>query len=556
MESQVAADKRNPYFDEDAFQQLLAAAYVIQQQNDLEKAAPLRDSLPARPEPGPGPDETLAIIADTQEMLRSLPYDRTAAANLVAERLQKITHANGIAIAVERDGQLEYCAALGTSAAMAGSSIAITSSPSAAENSPDSDEDRGSNSSSAVQVEGNTIALPLTCQGKVSGILEVRFNHADSIHENEMTACQLMAGLMTEALGRAADLEWKRALATERATMLEALERIMPQLERLAGEAPPEANPAHSFAREALDAPLDLNASLHALNLGMAPQGLENTLRARVAHDCATCGNSLGMGERFCGKCGAPRSEVPDLEKDLSNNSLPEENHQPSSAGVDGEQKLPEDGVSSEFPGMSDFLLPQDSAQGATPVDQSLVSMRGDVPLSPRPLTEGIKLADKVESGSGDSLVVQVHPDSASPWNSSQRTRRWLESLKADSPGGMWLARQRANVYVAVAVTLLVVAIMGWGMRSPEVLQAQSKNPAQPSLTLFEELLVKLNLAEVTPPPSTAGNPNTQVWVDLHHALYYCPGSDLYGKTAGGKFTTQRDAQLDQFEPAERKNCN
>jgi hypothetical protein len=120
----------------------------------------------------------------------------------------------------------------------------------------------------------------------------------------------------------------------------------------------------------------------------------------------------------------------------------------------------------------------------------------------------------------------------------------------------MWLARQRANVYVAVAVTLLVVAIMGWGMRSPEVLQAQSKNPAQPSLTLFEELLVKLNLAEVTPPPSTAGNPNTQVWVDLHHALYYCPGSDLYGKTAGGKFTTQRDAQLDQFEPAERKNCN
>ncbi len=556
MESQGAADKRNPYFDEDAFQQLLAAAYVIQQQNDLEKAAPPRDSLPARAMPGPSPDETLAIIADTQEMLRSLPYDRTAAANLVAERLQKITQANGIAIAVERDGQLEYCAALGTSAAMAGSSIAITSSTSPVVNSPDSDEDQGSNSNSASQVDGNTIALPLACQGKVSGILEVRFNHADSIHENEMTACQLMAGLMTEALGRAADLEWKRALATERATMLEALERIMPQLERLAGEAPPEASPARSSAREALDAPLDLNATLRALNLRMVPQELENTLPARVGHDCATCGSNLGVGERFCGKCGSPRSEAQDFDKKPSNSSVPEGNHQLGSGEVEGESEHPEGGVSSEFPGMSDFLLAHESARVEPAIDLSQVPAHPDEPVSAPLLTEEMALADKVGVGSGDAIVVRVRPDGASPWNSSLRTRRWLESLKADSPGGIWLARQRANVYVAVAVTLLVVAIMGWGMRSPEVLQAQSKNPAQPSLTLFEELLVKLDLAEVTPAPGTAGNPNTQVWVDLHHALYYCPGSDLYGKTAGGKFTTQRDAQLDQFEPAERKNCN
>ena len=51
------------------------------------------------------------------------------------------------------------------------------------------------------------------------------------------------------------------------------------------------------------------------------------------------------------------------------------------------------------------------------------------------------------------------------------------------------------------------------------------------------------------------GNPNTQVWVDVHTALYYCPGSELYGKTADGKFATQRDAQQDQFEPANRKAC-
>jgi hypothetical protein len=85
---------------------------------------------------------------------------------------------------------------------------------------------------------------------------------------------------------------------------------------------------------------------------------------------------------------------------------------------------------------------------------------------------------------------------------------------------------------------------------------AQSKAPAQPSLTLFEKMLINLGLAEPPPAPVYLGNPNAPVWVDLHTALYYCSDSDLYGKTQRGKFTTQRDAQLDQFEPAARKNCD
>jgi hypothetical protein len=44
------------------------------------------------------------------------------------------------------------------------------------------------------------------------------------------------------------------------------------------------------------------------------------------------------------------------------------------------------------------------------------------------------------------------------------------------------------------------------------------------------------------------------VWVDVHTA-FYCSGSDWYGKTPGGKFTLQRDAQIDQFKPAERASC-
>jgi hypothetical protein len=87
---------------------------------------------------------------------------------------------------------------------------------------------------------------------------------------------------------------------------------------------------------------------------------------------------------------------------------------------------------------------------------------------------------------------------------------------------------------------------------------ARHKQPAPDAdLSLFDKLLISLGLAEAPDvAPEYKGNPDTQVWVDLHTALYYCPGSDLYGKTPKGKFSTQREAQLDQFEAASRKPCD
>ena len=45
-----------------------------------------------------------------------------------------------------------------------------------------------------------------------------------------------MTGLWADAIARSAEVEWKQALATERATMIEALEKIKPQLQRIAVE--------------------------------------------------------------------------------------------------------------------------------------------------------------------------------------------------------------------------------------------------------------------------------------------------------------------------------
>jgi hypothetical protein len=143
------------------------------------------------------------------------------------------------------------------------------------------------------------------------------------------------------------------------------------------------------------------------------------------------------------------------------------------------------------------------------------------------------------------------------------------QSLAAEVRSPSWLAEQwqarRANIYVAAAAVLLLAALFDWG--PSEAPPAQNANSAtagqsrkrvapQPELSLFDKLLVDLGLAEAPAPPADLGNPETQVWVDVHTALYYCPGAELYGKTPGGKVTSQSDAQQNQFEPAARRSCN
>jgi hypothetical protein len=118
-----------------------------------------------------------------------------------------------------------------------------------------------------------------------------------------------------------------------------------------------------------------------------------------------------------------------------------------------------------------------------------------------------------------------------------------------------------------VAILLVLVALR-WGIFSGSSVGATGGTATAPAasqpkaaapdanLSTFDRLLISLGLAEAPEAPTEdKGDPNAQVWIDLRTALYYCPGSELYGKTAKGRFATQRDAQLDQFESASRKAC-
>jgi ribosomal protein L40E len=104
----------------------------------------------------------------------------------------------------------------------------------------------------------------------------------------------------------------------------------------------------------------------------------------------------------------------------------------------------------------------------------------------------------------------------------------------------------RADVYLGAAVLVAVLALLWPAARAPR----------RAALSPMQRLLVTVGLAEVPAPAvHLQGDPGIQVWVDPHTALYYCPGEEQYGKTADGRFGTQREAQIDRFEPAARSVC-
>jgi hypothetical protein len=104
----------------------------------------------------------------------------------------------------------------------------------------------------------------------------------------------------------------------------------------------------------------------------------------------------------------------------------------------------------------------------------------------------------------------------------------------------------RADLYLGVAVVVATLALL-W---------PAAATPRPGALGPWERALVTLGIAEAPAPVvHLRGDPSLAVWVDPHTALYYCPGEEQYGKTADGRFSPQREAQMDRFEPAGRSAC-
>jgi hypothetical protein len=254
--------------------------------------------------------------------------------------------------------------------------------------------------------------------------------------------------------------------------------------------------------------------------------------RESLATECRVCGRPFLANEAFCGNCSMPRvagAPAEDLQSKwaslwyMQKAQSALEEREPSQALQAGASYS--ELQTSEAPDWQD----EEEEQEARP--QSVWRRPERVLDSARPHQEPASIPDLDDDA--------IAPPS---WDDSIRAV-WSRTLQA-----VRLQMRRRDTAIVMTTSLaLILLLVVWAWPTP----------ASPHLTWFESVLVELGLAQVpsrTPAPPT-GNPDVRVWVDVHTALYYCPGSDLYGKTPGGQFETQHDAQQDQFEPATGVVC-
>jgi putative methionine-R-sulfoxide reductase with GAF domain len=319
----VSEEKNKPVLDEQTLAKLLEAAYVLQEHNRELQEMELglsrkREQIEAeersalKPQGAPQTHEaesaenadytfTLAQIVETQHQIQVRHLELDHAMALVAERLTQIARASGAAIAILDGTRLRYRAAAGLLTLPVGTTVPLEKALCLAcirtgqvfrctDVNPEFLLDTEECRRRGIQ---SLIGVPIFHDGGVAGGLELYYPNTQAFTEQDVHTCQLMAGLVTEALARDEEATWKKSLATERAVMLEALQKLKPNLEAL----------------------VDRSAAKDSAARTGAP------VKAAATFACHKCGHQLVGEEQFCGNCGTPRSsdyEAPSMQSKVA----------------------------------------------------------------------------------------------------------------------------------------------------------------------------------------------------------------------------------------------
>jgi hypothetical protein len=396
------------------------------------------------------------------------------------------------------------------------------------------------------------IAAPVYHAGSVAGALELYYGADHSFTEPDVHTCQLMAGLVAEAMARNEELTSKKSIEAERAAMRDALEKLKPNLEALVEKPASKESASKTVSASSL---------------------------AALAVVCRKCGNELVKEEQFCGKCGSPRSgdyEPPSMQTKVAQLWQMQEAKKNTDGAVPGNGASGAQRATTDFDPFPPDGLSSDSLDSELPELFSFpdpLKDHGALPEEMTKLLPAIGTADSQLAVAGpaphetaEKQTALAGPELRPNWSSAIAAREFLEKLaKKNDHSALirFLKARRGDIYLAVAV-ILAACVIRWGIWSdasssastPAAAMAHHKTAADADLSPFDRMLIKLGLAEAPDPPEYKGNPDTMVWIDVQTALYYCPGTDLYGKTPKGRLSSQRDAQLDQFEPAARKACD
>ena len=266
----VSDEKKKSGLDERTFGKLLEAAYLLQEHNrqarQMEKGVDADQEQTVHPQPetertrtlksGNSAEErsriipdyavTLAEIVETQRQVQIRHLDVDQAMALVCESAVRFAAGSGAAVAMLEGKTIRYRACVGTPAPASGTEVPLeralcASCVRAGEVLRLPNPNRASAADSELCRERgiqSLIAVPIYHDGNTAGALELYFDRLNGFAEQDVHTCQLMAGLLTEALARDAGQALRKSMAAERSSMLAAIEKIRPNLAALASGQP------------------------------------------------------------------------------------------------------------------------------------------------------------------------------------------------------------------------------------------------------------------------------------------------------------------------------
>jgi ribosomal protein L37E len=309
--------KEKPALDENSFQQLLAAAYTLQEH---------KDDWPAN-RPRRDPAKVFSEIADARARILVDEHDFPSALSLIVNCLRSLTGADGASICLVNDGYLSCVACSGTAAKVPGGAVASNSLV-ATERLRNGRAFQSANARSDIRLEpslclelqiGSLLAVPIERNNQVAGLVELRWNDADAFDELDERTCELAIGLIGELLDREFGPVSATAPSIDEARVGKPsqnphpvspqngetrmghpiLKPVMPKfdglLEELRHEGSSSSLPTSSPA-----------ASSHL------PVALSEGSPGAAVNNCRVCGHALNEKDDSCGNCGMPAHSTDD----------------------------------------------------------------------------------------------------------------------------------------------------------------------------------------------------------------------------------------------------
>jgi len=595
------------HLDEKSFEQLLAAAYTLQQQQrrpvlvpngraagasatSQRKTVAVNTGKPSTNKVMVGAATTtgsaalarrnssteveeaerLAMIAETQAVVHKNQLSLSQALELIATSAADITQASGAAIWLVQGSSAVCRAVAGSRKDAVGQRMEIATGRLAACLDRDEvlriwntqAEDFSSGSPelagpSLANPGGFLLAVPIHHEGRVQGALEVILPCSRHFVDADLRTCQILSGLVSEAIALAAGQEWKHVLDSERATLLEALDRIQPHLARLLSEveAKPEPKPApRKELRPVAESPSGngLARSRSMARLGeylLTQQERQADAERFPDEDLEDEGfEAPGIPGRIL---EAPLNSIRVAPREVQTalNLSVATAPTPTQRSIEASDSALRSAVHDADDDADDLLEIEEEADAAPAIRYTKLLARTAPSIDHAAPSES---ENAVDEGASAELVADlvIAPEPIYSEAKDLPERNGQASLQA------FLAQRWADVCLAVSAGILALSLV-WAFWPHAAAPGRRGAANQPALTPFEQLLVAVGLAEVPAPTAVyAGSPNAQVWVDMHTALYYCSGADEFGKTEKGRFLTQHEAQYQQFQPAHDRACD